>query len=214
MKNTQKKLKAKQFRHLSKDIIKNPMIYIDEYFRHQNSIITWQNDINLFVNAGAYPAMSCSNLVGNGYHCKEMIRQIEVAYVIFKQCRIAKQVNPLQLFETQADYCNYIENLEFTCNGKRDPQYLISKFFSFQSLREWYETMDDLMSYLTVNTSNEEDKFGDSIVVIRELLIRLGFALSYIYEDDGLFTKMPSYLKAEPDEVPDEEMSCSQLSEM
>jgi hypothetical protein len=39
MKNTQKKLKAKNFRYLSKEIIKNPMVYIHYFFRHQTDIL-------------------------------------------------------------------------------------------------------------------------------------------------------------------------------
>lgn len=201
MKNTQKKLKAKHFRYLSKDIIKNPMIYLREYFWNHTNIFYWQNDINLFVTCGAYPTMSNGDDTENGFHCKKMIQQIEVAYVIFKQCGLPKHRNPLQLFDKREDYYNYTHDFEFTSHGKRNPHELISKFFSFQTLRKWYETMDELMQQLTLKKANDHDQFGDKIVAIRELLIRLAYALYYIYEDQGLILPVPSYVKTEPAET-------------
>lgn len=193
MKNTKKKLKAKNFRYLSKEIINNPMIYIHDFFRHQTDIVNWKNDINLFVTSGAYPAMSSGGYPENGYNCNQMIKQIEVAYVIFKQCGLAKHQNSLKLFETRNDYLNYSYGPEFTCNGKRNPYDLIRKFFSYQSLKKWYKTMDDLMEQLTLKRSLDNDQFGDRIIAIREFLIRLAHALYYIYEDEGITLPIPSY---------------------
>lgn len=197
MKNTQKKLKAKQFRYLSKKNIKNPMIYIRDFFQQQTDIVNWQNDINLFVTTGAYPAMSTGGYPENGYNCHQMIKHIEIAYVIFKQCGLPKHKDPLTLFDTRNDYFNYSYGLELTCNNKRSPYDLIRKFFSYQPLQKWYKTMDYLMEQLTLKRSIGNEHFGDKIVVIREFLIRLAYALYYIYEHGGISIPLPPYVHLE-----------------
>ncbi|KKX51042.1 MULTISPECIES: hypothetical protein [Sphingobacterium] len=197
MKNTQKKLKAKHFRYLSKKNIKNPMIYIRDFFQQQTDIINWQKDINLFVTTGAYPAMSTGGYPENGYNCHQMIKQMEIAYVIFKQCGLPKHKNPLTLFDTRKDYFNYSYGPEFTCNNKKSPYDLIRKFFSYQPLQKWYKTMDGLMEQLTLKRSIGDEHFGDKIVVIREFLIRLAYALYYIYEHGGITIPLPPYVHME-----------------
>lgn len=198
MKNTQKKLKAKHFRYLSKDYVKNPMNYIRNFYRYETDIFSWMNNITLFVQAGCYPDMADRAHAETGFHCKWMIEQIEAAYVIFKQCRIRKQKYPLQLVADRKDYINYSAHLEYTWKGKRDPYDMLSKFFSYQCLNKWYETMDDLMIYMTTKESSYYDKFGDKILAIKEFLIRLAFALYYIYEDEHMLIPVPSYVKADP----------------
>lgn len=193
MKNTQKKLKAKNFRYLTKEIIDNPMLYIHDFFRNQTDLINWQNDIHLFVISGAYPAMSTGGHPENGYNCNQMIKQIEVAYVIFKQCGLTKHQNPLKLFATRNDYFNYSYGPKFTCNDKKNPYDLICKFFSYHSLRKWYKIMDELMEQLTLKRSLDNAQFGDKIIAIREFLICLAHALYYIYENDGITLPLPAY---------------------
>ncbi|WP_270088721.1 hypothetical protein [Sphingobacterium sp. SYP-B4668] len=214
MKNTQKKLKAKHFRYLSKDIIKNPMIYIRNFYRYKTDITNWRNHINLFVQAGGYPEMANTRHAENGFQCKQMIEQIEVAYVIFKQCRIPKQAYPLQFVAQREDYSNYILHTEYTRNGKRDVQDIISKFFSYQSLDKWYRTMDELMTNMSKRESDNYDKFGDKILAIKELLIRLAFALHYIYEDEHLLVLVPPYVKADPTPAHDTTDPLSKLGEL
>ena len=213
MKNTQKKLKAKHFRYLSKKNIKNPMIYIRDFFQQQTDIVNWQNDINLFVITGAYPAMSTGGYPENGYNCHQMIKQMEIAYVIFKQCGLHKHKNPLTLFDTRNDYFNYSYGLEFTCNNKRSPYDLIRKFFSYQPLQKWYKTMDDLMEQLTLKRSIGNEQFGDKIVVIREFLIRLAHALYYIYEHGGISIPLPSYVHIESRKQHEEAESNNETNE-
>jgi len=214
MKNTQKKLKAKQFRYLSKDIVKNPMVYIRNFYRYETNIINWMNHINLFVQAGCYPEMADTRHAENGFHCRQMIEQVEVAYVIFKQCGIPRQANPLQFFGQREDHFNYILDMEYTWNGKKNPYDMLSKFFSYQSLDRWYETMDDLEMYMSTKETSNYDKFGDKILAIKELLIRLAFALYYIYKDEHLLIPAPSYVKADPALVHEAKAPLSKLGEL
>lgn len=74
---------------------------------------------------------------------------------------------------------------------------LIRKFFSYQPLQKWYKTMDGLMEQLTLKRSIGDEHFGDKIVVIREFLIRLAYALYYIYEHGGITIPLPPYVHME-----------------
>lgn len=214
MKNTQKKLKAKHFRYLSKKIIKNPLVYIHDFFQQQTDIVIWQNDINLFITTGVYPAMCAGDYTENGYNCHRMIKQIEIAYVIFKQCGLPKHKNPLRLFDEREDYFNYSYGPEFTCKGKKNPYDLIRKFFSYQPLQEWYKTMDLLMEQLTLKKSICDKEFSDKIVVIREFLIRLAYALYYIYENEGITITLPPYVNLESKKAHQEAESNNEPDEL
>lgn len=196
MKFKQKKLKAENFRYVTKEIIKNPMIYLDDFFRGQTRIAYWLRDINLVVNHAACSDMACSALSESGFHCRQLIEQVEVAYVIFKQCCLKKQASPLEFFKTKKDYWAFVLYDDITFDGKVDAADTLSKFFSYQSLPEWYETLDDMMMYLADQTGLADERFGDRIVAIRELLLRLAQALYHIYDNGGLSVELPSYLIA------------------
>jgi hypothetical protein len=213
MKNTQKKLKAKHFRYLSKDIIKNPMIYVRNFYRYETSLHTWLKNIDLLVNAGTYPEMASPDFFESGFHCKQLIQHVEVAYVIYHQCKVPNQKHPLSLFGNKEDYHNYVFRWEYTFNGKADPTDALSKFFSFQSLNEWYTTLDDLWMYMTIRKSSYYDKFGDKILAIKELLLRLAYAMYTIYEDEGLSISVPSYFIADPADPHQGKMPLSKLGE-
>jgi len=198
MKFKQKKLKAENFRYVTKEIIKNPMIYLDDFFRSQTRIRYWLREINLLINSATYSDMSSPVLMENGYHCRQLIKQVEVAYIIYKQCGLKKQKKPLEFFKTRKDYFFFTFEGEVTFNGKANPADAISKFFSFQSLADWYRTLDDMMLYLADPMDTSDERFGDRIVPIRELLLRLGQALYTIYEEDGLSIRVPSYVIVRP----------------
>lgn len=135
-----KHLSKRNFRYVTKLMIKNPMIYINDFFKYQTSINTWIRDIDLIINAGAYSAMASPSKMESGFHCKQLIEQVELAYVIYKQCGLKKQPAPLDLFKSRTDYFNYTLRGLYTCNGKVDPGAVLSGFFSFQSLNKWYDT--------------------------------------------------------------------------
>ncbi|PPL00904.1 hypothetical protein [Parapedobacter indicus] len=196
MKFKQKKLKAENFRYVIKRVIKNPMIYLNDFFGSQTRINYWLRDINLIVNHAVCSDMACPALSESGFHCRQLIEQVEVAYVIYKQCRLKKHVKPLEFFKTKKDYWAFVLDGDVTFDGKVNPADTLSKFFSYQSLLGWYETLDDMMMYLADQTGWGDERFGDRIVAIRELLLRLAQALYHIYDNGGLSVQMPSYLTA------------------
>ncbi|MGK6349804.1 hypothetical protein [Parapedobacter sp. DT-150] len=213
VKVNQKKLKAENFRYVTKQVIKNPMIYLDDFFGHQTSIDYWMRDIHLLVNAAAYSDMASPAMTENGFYCRQLIEQVEVAYIIYKQCGLKKQKEPLAFFKTRDDYFAYSFHGEYTYDGETNPADTLSKFFSFQSLRQWYSILDDVMEYLAYSKASHYDRFGDKIVVIRELLLRMAQALSDIYENDGLFVRVPSYFIARPSVAFEGKMPRSKLGE-
>jgi len=210
----QKKLKPKNFRYVIKRVIKNPMIYLNDFFGYQHKIDSWMRAVSLTVHAGAYPEMACPEVVENGFHCKEMIEQVEVAYVIYKQCRLEKQPKPVAFFRTRDDYNSYALRGEYSFDSQINPADTLSKFFSFQSMKKWYSTLDDLMLSLTQTDITSYDRFGDKIAAIHELLLRLAQALYVIYREGGLPMQVPSYVIAQPTDTFEGKMPLSRLGEL
>lgn len=181
----EKKLKAKNFRHVSNEIIRSPMVYLADFFGGGMSADQWLRDINLTVNAAVCPGMACADVLENGFHCQQLIQQVEVAYILFRQGGLKKHAEPLAFFRLQADYVTYSEHGTYTWGGVVDPADTLSRFFSFQSLRAWYTTLDELMRFLTCPRLTDHDRFADRMVAIRELLLRLGQAMHAIHEKGG-----------------------------
>ena len=198
MKVKQKKLKAENFRYVTKEIIKNPMIYLEDFFGEQTEIAMWLRDIHLLVGAATDSDMAYPKSMEIGYDCRKLIEQLEVAYVIFKQCNLRKHPAPLRFFVKRADFLAYMFHGTYTFQGKADPADTLSRFFSYQSLTEWYRTFDTMMLYLADHVVTSENRYGDEIIVIRELLLRLARAMSDIYENEGIPVRVPSYFVACP----------------
>jgi|SRR5690606_6933347 len=161
MKITQKNLKAKHFRYVTRKVIQNPMWYLNDFFGSQTSLAYWLGHINLLLNAATYSDLADPEFQDNMFSAKQLIEQVEVAYVIFRQCNLKKQPKPLTFFITREDHVAYFEG-RYTIGGKVDPADTLSKFFSFQSLKKWYQTLDDICLYVSRPTgamSGLETKF-------------------------------------------------------
>ncbi|MFD2554348.1 hypothetical protein [Sphingobacterium tabacisoli] len=185
MKNTQKKLKAKHFRYLNKDTVKNPMIYLVDFFSHESDFNRCLTDIDTIINASINKKMRSSKSMFFGDNIIELIRRVEIAYVIYKKYNIPKQKEPLDFFYNRQDYVNFRENKSITKNNEETPYDSISKFFSFQSLKKWYDTLDTL--WINMIDRREEidmhEALGeDYVLAIRELFMRLTISLHHIYE--------------------------------
>jgi len=214
MKNKQKKLKAENFRYIKKRVIKNPMIYLDNFYGRHTSVDSWMRDVSLTINASVHPEMACQEIIENGFHCKQLIEQVEVAFIMFKQCRLKRQRKPTAFFQTRDDYIFYSSRGEYTSKGQTNPADTISKVFSFRSLKKWYEIFDDMMLAFTHPKSAEYSSFIESITTIHELLLRLAQAMYVIYREGGLPLQVPSYAIARAGKVFEGEMPVSKLGEM
>ncbi|MDR2271842.1 MAG: hypothetical protein LBF27_13140 [Sphingobacterium sp.] len=185
MKNTQKKLKAKHFRYLSKEYIEDPMKYLIEFFEQETHVHYFITDINLLVNAASNAKMNSPHS-HSGYNTKKLIELVELAYVIFKKCNLKKVKNPLDFFKSDSDYWNYVSGECLSVNDIELPEDEISRFFSYQSLGQWYEVLDEIW----INISDRNGEFlgnvGKEILAVRELLQRLAISLHKIYENKSL----------------------------
>lgn len=185
MKNTQKKLKAKHFRYLSKEYIEDPLKYLEDFFVLETEIDYWLRDLNILINVAAN-AQLAPPVQANNYNVKLLIKQVEIAYVIFKKCKLKKLKNPLDFFKRDSDYWNYVRAGVITNNDIESPVDNIGRFFSYQTLKQWYETLDNLW----VKIGDSDDEFlgnrANDVLAIRELLQRLAISLHKIYENKSL----------------------------
>ncbi len=185
MKNTQKKLKAKHFRYLSKEYIEDPLKYLEDFFGQETYIRYFLMDINLLINAASSLKMNYPH-ANSGYNTKKLIELVEITYVIFKKCNLKKLKNPLDFIQCDSDYWNYVSGDCLSVNDIESPEDEISRFFSHQSLVQWYETLDEIW----INISDRNGDFlgneGNKILAVRELLQRLAISLHKIYENKSL----------------------------
>lgn len=182
MKNTQKKLKAKHFRYLTQESIDDPMKYLEDFFVRETYIHYLLMDINLLINAASSVKMNYP-YSNSGYNTKKLITLVEIAYVIFKKCKLKKLKKPLNLIQCDSDYWSYVSGKRLSVNDIESTADGISRFFSHQSLWQWYETLDAI--WINISDRNGEllGNEGEEILSARELLQRLALSLHKIYEN-------------------------------
>ncbi|ERJ57822.1 hypothetical protein M472_16060 [Sphingobacterium paucimobilis HER1398] len=161
------------------------MIYLVDFFSHESDFNRCLADIDTIINASINKKMRSSKSMFFGDNIIELIRRVEIAYVIYKKYNIPKQKEPLDFFYNRQDYVNFRENKSITKNNEETPYDSISKFFSFQSLKKWYDTLDTL--WINMIDRREEidmhEALGeDYVLAIRELFMRLTISLHHIYE--------------------------------
>src|SRR5690606_28481973 len=190
MKKQKKKLKARQFRYLTKADVKNPLEHLYTFYGDETRIAYWLRTINTLINIAVEPAMSSPATRDNGHYAQRLIKQIEIAYVIFKKCGLPTIETPLNFFQTRKDYGTYIIEGAYTLEGEENPAHEISRFFSYKSLAEWYICIDDLWANMIDKIDPVDEILRDNYFAIKELLLRLAQALYQIYEEDKLpYTK-------------------------
>lgn len=200
MKNSLKKLKTKHFRYLTKEDLDDPMNYLIQFYAVETNLTWWLADINTAINASVNAKMRAPICLFIGYSMKQLIRQVEAAYVIYKKYNIQKQEEPLDFFYTNRDYWNFRRNRGVTKNEKNMPYDSISRFFSYQNLSKWYETLDTLWINLTDRETeiNDYELLGeDYVVAIKELFIRLATELYHLFKAG----EFPEYEYCEADVV-------------
>lgn len=184
MRKTEKKLKAKHFRYLSKENIENPMCYINNLYKSVTNLASWLDDLNALVNASFCAKMKGAHQQWNGYHCKTLIEQVEFAYSIFVRYNLKKKKGNLNFHPV--DY-RQISSLDHQSLPKTEKWFFetLRLFFSFQDLKGWYETLDRIwVNLIDMSDPIEEyERIGeDRLVIIKELFTRLAIALDLIHE--------------------------------
>lgn len=179
MKNTQKKLKAKHFRYLSKEYVKDPDRFLKEVVQQWG--LNWSSNFNYLINSSLYPPMRTSTAFEYGFMHQQLGQMIEVAYVIFKKSAL-KTVPGDQLFQYS---CNEMFEAEIE-ESKIFPGKALRTFFGFKSVKEWLAVLDDLLRRRDYGLDNmEELPVNLEYIPIRELLTKLPKILQEIYDRGG-----------------------------
>lgn len=192
MKNTQKKLKAKHFRYLSKEYIEDPLKYLIDFFENETDISSWLADLNMLINAASNSKMNPPHS-SFGYLTKKLIEQVELAYVIFRKCKLKKIKQPLKFNKYDSDYWNYKLAADSSVSNIESPTGGISRFFSYQSLQKWYKILDDLWISLGDRDNGFLGNNGNEILAIKEFIMLLAISLEKIYEDGTLLSTPETY---------------------
>ena len=192
MKNTQKKLKAKHFRYLTQEHIDDPMKYLIGFFESETSIRDWLADLNTLINAASNAKMNPPRS-STGYLTRKLIEQVELAYVIFRKCKLKTIEQPLKFNKGVSDYWNQLLATDSSASNIDTAADSISRFFSYESLQQWYNILDDLWISLGDRDNGFLGDNGHEILAIKEFLLRLAAALGKIYEDAILPNTPESY---------------------
>ncbi len=118
MKNTQKKLKAKHFRYLSKENIEKPKDFLSGFFERID-LEYWQEKIYVFLSSGSvqqrYPMHDPS------FVHQKLIEQVEYAYILYYSNTITSKANRLldYIFEIQS-LSNWREQLDSVLRNQTD----------------------------------------------------------------------------------------------
>lgn len=180
MKNTQKKLKAKHFRYLSKRYIKNPDLFLEEVL-HQSGL-NWSSNFNYMINSCFYPPMRTSTTFEFGYIYIHLAQMIEIGVVFLEQYNL-EPMDKDDVFQYQ---CLEIFNAEVE-DARIFPTKSLRAFYGFKSLKEWYNVLDNLLLYKDYGKDNmEQIQLYLEYIPIREFLVKLPLVLSEIYKRGGL----------------------------
>lgn len=180
MKNTQKKLKTKHFRYLSKEYAKNPNLFLKEVVYQWG--IDWSTHINYFINSCIYPPMRTKHFFEYGFIHVHLGQMIEIGYVVMIQCNW-KPVPKSEVFQYR---CTEIFTAEIEDNIVF-PSIILRDFFSFKTLQEWYKVLDELQLSRDLTIANSKEvHFGIDYIPVRELLVKLPKALLEIHNRGGL----------------------------
>ncbi len=180
MKNTQKKLKAKHFRYLSKEYVKDPDRFLKEVV-HQWGL-NWSNNFNYLINSSLYPPMRNSFDYSYGFIFTHMRQMVEIAFVISTKCNISP-VPKEHLFQRLGKEIFQAEIEDEIIL----PTNLLSDICGYKTLKEWYDAIDGLLLAKDMtNTDDTSSCFNLEYIAIRELLVRLPQVLLHVYEKGGI----------------------------
>ena len=187
MKNTQKKLKAKHFRYLSREYVKDPDRFLKEVV-HQWGL-DWSNNFNYLINSSIYPPMRMDTAFEYGFmhHC--LGQMIEVGFVILVKCNLKSMAK-----ENAFQYsCQKMFDVEIE-EGEIFLEKILTAIYGFKSVKEWLAVLDDLLRRRDYDVdSMEELPLDQEYIPIREFLLKLPVVLHEIYQRGGLQLCLPAY---------------------
>ncbi|SKB67413.1 hypothetical protein SAMN05660841_01787 [Sphingobacterium nematocida] len=157
MKNTQKKLKAKHFRYLSKENIEDPKGFLCFFFERID-LELWQEKIYVFLSSGSvqqrYPMYDPTFVHQN------LVEQLEYAFVLYHKYELAIEANRFfeYLFERQS-LENWLVQLDDVLRNQTDKYYYLDDDNYNPYLINLIELTHYLAKYLYLYTNNQEGYF-------------------------------------------------------
>lgn len=195
MKNTQKKLKPKHFRYLSKKEIRDPDGFLKATV-HQWGL-NWAENFNYLINSSIYPPMRSNQGFEYGFMHLHLGQMIEMGYVILVKCKLDPtpkdrlfQYNCRELFVADIeDRWIFIEKS-------------LCDFFGFKTLKEWYQVLHELSLSKDIRQATKEETYFDlEYIPIRELLVKLPKVLHEIHKRGGIQHCLPNEIVYHEEDV-------------
>lgn len=189
MKNTQKKLKAKHFRYLSRKEIKDPLSYLKYHFVDVTTIALWSRDVTALLQSSidkrltlkGYPYVSIG---------QDLIKHVEIAYVIYVNCRIKHLSQDCMKVNSNLSRRNHFEKERLY-----RPEEILYLFFSFQPLQRWREEIDWMTHKAFADWTGYKYEPEKNSMIHYVYITELIYALYQIYEEDGVELEFPEYIK-------------------
>ncbi len=179
-----RKLKHRHFRHIAKNHIDDPLDYLDDFFRTEITISEWLHILHQLMFASIYPSSVNLAKLEFGFHFQKFVGQIEIAYIIYKQCQLRPTADPLfNLIPAESD--SDVMDI--------DPADTISRFFGYHSLFEWYAVANRLQINFC-NMTNDSTNDTCKMMIVRELSLKLAKALYAVHKNKGLVQSVHSYV--------------------
>lgn len=180
MKNTQKKLKAKHFRYLSKRYVNDPDRFLKEIVQQWG--VNWSSNFNYLINSSLYPPMRTGTTFEYGFMYNHLAQMIEVGFVILRKYKL----KPMAKEDVFQYNCKEVFDAEIE-DSSVFPGKSLRAFYGFKSRKEWLAVLDDLLQRRDYTEDNmKELPLDHDYIAIREFLVKLPLILSEIYKRGGL----------------------------
>ncbi|MBD1427428.1 hypothetical protein [Sphingobacterium arenae] len=189
MKTITKTLSKKNFRYLDKKEIKDPLSYLKNYFGDVTNIKYWSGDVKAFLQSSldkrltmtGYPYVSIG---------QELIKHIEIAYVIYRQARIKEVLHDFTALRSNQDRGKHHQK-----ERMYTPEEILYLFFKFQSLKQWQNEIDWMTHKAFACWTGYEYEPGENAVVYYVYIVELIYALYNIQKEGKLVLDVPFYVE-------------------
>lgn len=175
-----KKLKNRKFRYVEKDEISKPLQSLHQFYKLDVSFKTWRMDVELLLLSGLDGRLK-RNGFEYGLTAQRLIKQVEIAYVLYTAANIKKKVD----FQR---HVKSVREMYGVLNQERvySTTEALFLFFECQSLNEWRVELDFMISYASLALENEDNPNNDNALLVYIRIMALIDALHQIYLDNGM----------------------------
>lgn len=175
-----KKLKEKNFRYLKKMEIQKPLQCLHLFYKLDVPFRDWRRDVELLLLSGLDGRLK-RNGFEHGLAGQRLIKQIELAYVLYVQADIKNKIR----------FCPHAKTIRETYNVLNQPNlYLpveaLVLFFEYQSLTAWREEVDSLIGYASIAFEEDTSNENEEGLIVYTYTMAMIDALYELYQADGM----------------------------